>query len=178
MKFVIYRNALHTLEQETYVLIFAMKFEGTPLILGLQFLSTVIAYQLASNEGNGTSLLNTKSLIDNAYDFTFEGAKFAANSYCWLFGENKPLSEACPSRFCKTSNHLKLLKSARANIAYAIMEDTKNKRIIVSFKGTSSPNEWALDTNYRLTEYIPCCEGRNCNQRIYISRLEGAQGFS
>ena len=155
VKFVIYPNALHIFEQETYVLIFAMKFKGTPLILGLQFLSTVIAYQLASNKGNSTSLLNTKSLIDNAYDFTFEGAKFAANSYCWLFGENKPLSEACPSKFCKTSNHLKLLKSGRTNIAYAIMEDTKNKRIIVSFKGTSSPNEWALDTNYRLTEYIP-----------------------
>lgn len=134
-----------------------MKFLQQTIISELLFLSPALAYTTTNglNGNNNTGLLSSNNGIDNAYKFTFESARFAANSYCWLSGENEPLKEACESEFCKNSDNLKLLKWGRTNIAYAIIEDVKSKQIIVSFKGTSSPNEWAIDTNYRLTEYIP-----------------------
>lgn len=105
-----------------------------------------------------------------AYNFTKEMAYYSAHAYCprydRLKGENVPIGEACDSVFCQSLQDVQLLKVYSEQITYYITQDRHFKRIIVSFKGTSTTDEWKFDTNYRLRHYNPLVvqDGYNVKQ--------------
>ncbi|VEU19475.1 DEKNAAC100843 [Brettanomyces naardenensis] len=100
-----------------------------------------------------------RTILRAAFELTYRYAIFSAHAYCpkdnRLNGENAMLNEVCDTQFCQDSKDIKVLKVYNGEITYLILEDSTTKQIILSFKGTSSPKEWAIDTNYRLTTYNP-----------------------